>query len=309
MSLFVRSNYSDLYTADALPVLEELFKTAYVQHPMKRERLCQVKQTERDIWQSSELHDMALFEVISEGEDYSYDRQKQGASKTLKPVKYGLGFSITEEAVEDGRFDMISDAMMRLGESARESQEIQGMNLINNGFSSETTADGLSLFNSAHTLPSGGTFRNVLSTAADLSVTSLEQMLIDFETQFVGDSGIIKYIIPRLLWCHPSNKRYARELVASSAKPDTADNNLNSFVEDNLEVLSSPHFTDTDAWGLSAEPSKNGLRIIRRKAVETKGAGPAEGFNNDSMYYKSRYREIVGAIHAYGIFGTAGAGS
>lgn len=304
---FIRGNYVDLFGEDMLPALEELFRSEIEMHPSRRGELFKIVQTDRDIWQSSELHDMPLFSEVAEGTEYSFERPKQGVSKTLKPVKYGLGFSISEEAVDDGKFDYIADAVRKMARSAVESQEIQAMNIFNNGFSSELAADGLSVFNTAHTLPSGLTFRNKLSTDADLSVSSLEQALSDFETQFIGDSGIIYNMKPKILLVHPSNKRYAMELIGSDLKADTADNNMNSFKGEGLRVISSPHLTDADAWFLCADSMDSGLRIISRKPIETKAAGSDAGFNSDSILYKSRYREQVGVTHPYGIFGSTGA--
>ena len=313
---FVRANYGDLFDTTMLPVLEELFRSELQQHPFRRDMLLKIVSTERDIWQSSELHDMPLLQQLNEGQDYSFQAPAAGANKTLKPVKYGLGFSISEEAVDDGKFNFIADAVAKLAKSARESQEIQAMNIFNNGFSSETTADGVALLSASHTLPSGGTIRNKLSADSDLSDSSLEQMLIDFETQFVGDSGIIYKIAPRYLVVHPSNKRLAKELIGSDLRATTVANggngitnvnNMNSLKEDGLVVVSSPHLTDTDAWFLTADPAQTGLRVIARKPIETKAAGPDVGFVNDSILYKTRYREKVGAIHPFGVFGTPGA--
>jgi len=314
--VILRPNYGDLFGPDMLPVLEEIFQTEFERHPDRWSQLFQVKSTDRDIWQSSEVHDMPLFKEVPEGTDFSFERQKQGANKTFEVKKYGLGFSISMEAVEDGKFDFIADGVRKLGSSAAESREIQSMNVINNGFTSETTADGAALFSTAHTLPSGGTYRNRLSVDADLSTTSLEQMLTDYETQFVGDSGIIKNIRPRILLVHPSNKRLAKELIGSDLKADTETfgtdgitniNNMNSFRDEGLRVVSSPHLTDQDAWYLMSEPMNNGLRVISRSGVETIAAGQDAGFVNDSILYKSRYRWEVGAIHGYGVFGTTGA--
>lgn len=301
----MRANYSDLYGSSMLPVLEELFRMEIAQHPSRREQLFKTVTTDRDIWQSSEVHDMDLFNQVSEGQEYSFKRPKQGASKTLSVVKFGLGFSISEEMVDDGKFDMISDMTKKLAKSARESQEIQAMDVINNGFSAETTADGAALFSNTHTLPSGGSFDNLV-TAADLSVTTLESALNQFETAFVGDSGIIYNIQPKILLVNPLNKRYAKELIGSDLKADTADNNMNSFSQEGLTVISSPHITDTDSWFLLAAPAETGLRIIQRKAIETKAAGPDQGFVTDSILYKSRYREKIGATHGYGVLGCAG---
>lgn len=305
--VFLRNQFSDLFGTSMLPVLEELFRSELEQHPSRREELFKIVSTDRDIWQSSELHDMPLFSEVPEGTDYSFQRPRQGANKTLTPVKFGLGFSISEEAVDDGKFDFIADAIRKMAKSARESQEIQAMNILNNGFSSETVADGLALFHAAHTLPSGLTFRNKLSVAADLSQSSLDTALSDFETQFIGDSGIIYRMAPRVLLVHSSQRRYAMELVGSDLKPDTMNNNLNSLKGEGLRVVSSPHLTDTDAWFLLAEPSMTGLRVISRKPIETKAGGSDSGFVNDSILYKSRYREKIGAIHAYGVFGSPGA--
>lgn len=314
---FARDNYSDLFGVDMLPALEELFKFNLAVHPSRREQLLKVVPTVESIWQSSELHDMPLLQEIAEGSEYSFEAPAQGAAKTLKPVKFGLGFSISEEAVDDGKFGFIADGIAKLAKSAKEGQEIQGMNLYNNGFSAETTADGVALFHAAHPMPSGGTYRNLLSSAADLSNTSLEQMLLDFETQFIGDSGIIYRLVPKILWCHPSNKRLAKELLGSELRATTATagtdgitnvNNMNSLRDEDISVVSSPHFTDTDAWGLQCAPVDTGLRIISRKPIETKAGGPDSGFLTDSVLYKCRYREKIGAIHGYGVFGTAGAG-
>lgn len=314
--VFLRGNYSDLFGEPMLPVLEELFRAEMLQHPTRRGEVFKIVSTDRDIWQATELHDMPLYSEVPEGSDYSFQRPRQGANKTLKPVKFGLGFSISEEAVDDGKFDYIADAVRKMARSGMESQEIQAMNIFNNGFSSELAADGLSVFNTAHTLPSGLTIRNVLTTPADLSASSLEQMLTDFETQFIGDTGIIYNIRPKVLLVHPSNKRLAKELIGSDLKPDTATNgttgitninNYNSFKEEGLRVVSSPHLTDSDAWFMVADPMETGLRIVSRKPIETKAGGGDVGFVSDAILYKSRYREKIGVTHPYGVFGTAGA--
>lgn len=305
--VFLRGNYGDLFGEDMLPALEELFMSEQELHPSRREEIFKKVATDRDIWQSSELHDMDLFSEVPEGTDYSFTAPKQGANKTLKPVKYGLGFSISEEAVEDGKFDFIADAVRKMAQSAQESQEIQAMSIINNGFTTETTADGVSLFNTAHTLPSGLTFRNKATVDADLSVTSLEAAISDFRTQFIGDSGIIKKMTPKVLLVHDSQRLYAQELLGSDLKADTADNNMNSLKGEGMRVISSPHITDTESWYLLDDPMRTGLRIISRKPVETKAGGADVGFVSDSILYKARYREKIGAIHAYGVWGSSGA--
>lgn len=300
----VRSQFSDLYGSTMLPVLEEVFRTRLARHPSRREQLFKTVATDRDIWQSTELHDMALFTAMSEGTEYTYKRAKQGANKTLTIKKMGMGFSISREAIDDGKIDLVGEMTAMLADSAAESQEVDGMNIFNNGFSSEVTADGLSIFNSAHTLPSGSTFRNKLAVDSDLSDTSLRQAILDFEQVFVGDSGIIKYKRPTKLLVHTDSRLYAKELLGSELRPDTADNNMNPLMSEGIQVISSPHLTDTDAWFLLADQADTGLRIVNRQGIQTQSH---EDFDTDSVKYRASYREKLGCIHPFFVFGTPGA--
>lgn len=304
----LRSSYGDLFSSTMLPVLEELFRTAFEERAMVREQLFKVIPTDRDIWQYTELHDMPLFSAVSEGADYTFNRPQQGSDKTLVPLKYGLGYSISEEAIEDGKIDLVADAIRKMGESARESQEQAAMNVLNNGFSSQTVADGLALFHASHTTPTGTyTIRNKLSVNSDLSYSSAVTMFQDFKKQFRGDSGIYKDIAPKKLVVPQELALYAKELLESVLKADSADNNKNAVGDIGLSLVVSPRLSDSNAWFMLADPKDNGLRIIQRKALETKAAAPdSVGFMNDAIYYKARYRELVDAVHAYGVFGTPG---
>lgn len=306
--VFRRDQFSDLYGANMLPVLEELFRATIEMAAPKRDQLFKTESTERDIWQYSETHDLEQFKEISEGTDYTYVRPKQGADKTFTIKKFGLGVSISEEAIADGKFDEVANMLRHLGRAAIETQEVSAMNVINGAFDSTTVASGDFLVDASISLPSGSTYRNRLATDADLSVTSLDAMLSDFETEFVSDGGIILAPKPEILLVHPDNKRLARELIGSELKPETADNNMNSFRQDGLRVISSPHLTDADAWFLLANPSDNPLRIINRQGIQTRAAAPNSiGFHNDSLLWKCSYREQVGAVNNYGIMGTSGA--
>jgi phage major head subunit gpT-like protein len=305
----LRANYADLFGSAMLPLLEELFRSEYEVAPMQREKLFKTVPTDRDIWQYSELHDMPLFSSVSEGSDYTFSRPKAGSNKTMSPVKYGLGYSISEETVDDGKFDLVADALRKMGKSARESQEQAAMDIFNNGFSSETTADGVALFSASHTTPTGTiSIRNKLTADSDLSYSTLQTAIQDFEKVFRGDSGIYNAIRPKFLLVHTDSRMYAQEIVGSDKKVDTNNNNMNSIKDEGLIVISSPRLTDLDAWFLIGDQTDHGLRIISRKPVETKAAAPdSVGFLNDAIYYKARYREKIGAVHPMGVFGTPGA--
>ena len=302
----LRSNFSDLFSSSALPALEEMFRHNLQLQSAIRGQLFNMRSTDRDIWQASEMGDLQNFVQVNEGEDYTFVRPRAGANKTLTPLKYGLGVSFSEEVIEDGKFEFISDSVSKLAESAIDSQENAALNMFNNGFSTATTWDGVALFSASHTTPSGLSVRNKLSVDADLSQSSLDTMRSDFEKCQISDSGKYRMIKPRILLVHSDSRRYADELLNSSNKPDSMDNNLNSMKGEGLIVLSSPRLTDTDAWFMLGAAKDTGLQVISRKGIETKAAGPDAGFINDSIMYKSRYREIVGLTHYYGVFGTSG---
>jgi hypothetical protein len=304
----LRANYADLIGSASLPVLEELFDSSYKQYEMKRDILFKKESTDTSIWQYSEVHDMPLFSSVAEGADYTFDRPQQGYDKTVTMVKYGLGFSISEECVDDGKFNFIADAMKKMGKSARESQEQAAMNILNNGFSSTTTADGVALFSASHTTPSGDiTIRNKLSSDSDLSESSLRTAVADFRKAFRGDSGIYNEIRAKYLVVPEELRLEAIALVGSELKPGGTNNDINVLKGEGLVVVSSPLLTDADAWFLCADSSENGLRFIERKPLETKAAGADVGFLNDAIYYKARYRQELAAVHPNGIFGTPGA--
>jgi hypothetical protein len=304
---FLKQNFPDLYGSAQLPVLEWLFRHELPMHGGIRGMLANIKSHDRDIWQMSATHDLDMIPQVEEGEDYSFVTTKAGASKTLSVNKYGLGISISEEAISDGKFDELADLIKKLARSAQESREVAFVNLFNNGFSSETTPDGVSVFNSSHTFPSGRTMSNVLSVASDLSETSLQQARYSFSTVFVGDTGIIYSLTPKVLLVHPANEAYAEELVGSDLKPDSNDNNLNSLKRHGIRVVSSPHLTDEDAWFLMADKSEVGCVVIEREGIKTIAGGPSVGFMNDSIMYKTRYRETMGWTHGYGVIATPGA--
>lgn len=302
-----RSNFGDFFSSTMLPLMEETFQFNLRTVPHVRDQIFKKVNNGRDIWQYSEVHDMPIVSSISEGADYLIEKPLQGYDKTFSVSKYGLGFSISEEAIEDGKFDFVSDAVAKLAKSAREKQEQSAMDIFNNGFTSETTPDSQYIFATGHTTPTGTiTIANKPSTDADLSFSSLSLLLSNFKKAFRGDSGIYYNIMPKILLVPVELELYARQLVGSSLKADSADNNINPF-HLQLQVIASPHLSDSDAWFLVADKGENGARLVERKPIETKAGGMDIGFLNDAMFYKCRYREVLGAVNPFGLYGTKGA--
>jgi len=286
-----------------LPALEEMFRHDLALYSPMVDQLFKKRSTMNGIYQASETGDLQNFNQMGEGTEYSYVAPNRGANKTLTTVKYGLGVSISEEAIADGKFDEVGNMVRQLARSAQESREISRANIFNNGFSSVTAIDGSALFATGRTLPSGLTWRNKPSTDVDLSPETLRTMITDFQTQQISDQGKYFSVMPSVLLVHTSQSAYANEITKSMLRPDTADNNINMLREENLKVISSPHLTDTDAWFLLAPAEQTGLVVVSSEGIVTKST---DDFDTDSIKYKSRYREIVGVMEAYGAFGTSG---
>ena len=243
-----------------------------------------------------------------EGEPYVMDTMRQGYTKNFTHTENGLGFEVTQTALEDDPENILSRAGDWLGFSARYVEEGRAANPFNNGFTTETTPDGLSLFNTAHALKGGGTARNRPATDADLSATSLTQAMIDSQTDFKDEAGHVAAPINNWnLYIPPHLEFLADRLVNSVGLPGSADNDRNPIkARRTWEIIVNPRLTDTDAWFLVAgNKSQHGMTFYRRTgiAMEPMAIDPRTG----NRIFKVRHRFSVGAWSWQGVYGTAGA--
>src|SRR3990167_4517845 len=166
----------------------------------------------------------------AEGGAYASDVIKVGYTKEFLHTEFGLMFEVTQTALEDDRHDVLSDHAKWFMFSARVVQEKRAPTPFNNGFTSETSPDGVSIFNASHPLKGGGTARNVLSSAADLSWTSLQQALVDWQRETKFEAG--QFMLPvedLVLFVPPELEFTAAKIVNSTLQPGVADNDLNTI--------------------------------------------------------------------------------
>ncbi len=209
----------------------------------------------------------------AEGEGIEYDEPVQGPTKRWEHKTYGLGVRITEEMIEDSLYPDVGEMemlMKELGSSARETVNLLTFDIYNNGTgtTTHTAGDGLAIFSNTHTALRGGTWSNLLTPAADLSATSLQTAIQNFETTR-DDTGKYQLIRPRYLLVHPANEWKARELLQSTYDPESPNNAVNTIRSRNLELIVTPYYTDTDAFTLIADPaiSNGGLIAYMRRKV------------------------------------------
>lgn len=243
-----------------------------------------------------------------EGEPYAMDQLVQGYTKDFTHTENGLGFEVTQTALEDDAENILSRAGEWLAFSARYVEEVRAAGPFNNGFTTELTPDGLPLFDAAHLLKGGGTARNELATAADLSATSLTQAMIDVQTQQQDERGHLaapvnswKLLVP------PALEFLAERLVKSKGLPSSADNDVNPMESRrSWEIIVNPHLSDADAWFLvAANKSQHALTFYRRVPISL---DPMEKDpRTKNRIFTVRHRFSLGAWNWNGVFGSPGA--
>ena len=218
---------------------------------------------------------------------------------------YGLAFALTKVLVEDGDHIRIGKTYAEhLAQSLVETKETLGANILNRAFnSSYVGGDGVSLVNSAHPIATG-TFSNVLATAANLSQTSLEQMLVQIRNA-VDNNGKRIRLTPKKIVTGPSNVFQAEVLLKSVLRAGTANNDINpvksmGMLDEGQGNLS--RITSTTAWWIKTD-APEGLKLVKRRGLEKSMEGD---FDTDSMRYKSTERYAFGFTDPRGLFGTAG---
>ena len=243
-----------------------------------------------------------------EGAAYTTDLLMPGPEKRVTHTEFGMAFEVTQTALEDDRYDQLRKYAMWLAFSAGYVLEKRGANLFNNGFSTETTADGLSLFNTGHTLVRGGTFRNKPTTDVNLSWDSLNAAIIDLATETKHDSGQIAVGMENMiLYVPPQLEMLADRIVNSTGKPGTADNDRNSIrARRDITIVVNPLLSDPNAWFLvSSNKDMHGIKCYERVPVTQES--PRTDPRTSSRLYPIRFRYSFYADIAQNAWGTQGA--
>ena len=245
----------------------------------------------------------------AEGEIYALDLIRPGYTKIFQHTEFGLGFLVTKTAQEDDEYDMLIRSAEMLAYSARYVQEKRAADVFfNNGFSSELTPDGVSVYNTAHVLKGGGTARNMLATDADLSIDSLQDAMRDMQTETKLESGqLVSPITSFNLVVPPASEMLAERLISSTGQPGTAENDINALKKRrSINIIVNPHISDTDAWFLvAASKRSHGLTSYIRMPIK---ADPMRvDPYTENQLFKIRFRQSWGVWLWQGVFGSAGA--
>jgi hypothetical protein len=243
-----------------------------------------------------------------EGNVYSLDLIRPGAVKDFTHLEFGMGFEFTETAEEDDQHDVLVRNAEWLAFSARVVQEKYAANIFNNGFTTETTGDGRPLFDTAHVLAGGGTARNELASAADLSVKSLTDALTDMQTETKIESGqIVAPIKDLILLVPPALEMTAERILSSQGLQGTADNDINALrTRRSWKIQVNPYLTDVDSWFILPQSKRqHGLTSFVRVPITRVPTGT--DIYTGNKIAKIRFRQSWGAKWWQGAFGVIGA--
>lgn len=296
-------------TALLEPKLSNIWYEIYPKWPTEFTRYCNIRQTQKATVTDFKMTDFGSAPVKSEGGDIHYDDPIFGPQQTYQPIRFALGYKITDESQKHDLYGMVDRLEGGLMKSLIDGQESVAINLLNGAFGTtnqngykSTGFDGLQLCSTAHTRLDGGTSqRNRPSSDADIGVTSMQAAITDFEN-LKDDRGRPSMIRPRLFIISPEDKFTARELIGSEYKPGTANNEINALKEEGLTFMVSHYKTDNDAWFLVGD--KHDLNFIWEEKPRT---GMEEDFDAEVVKRKAVQGFVVGFGEWRGIWGTAGA--
>jgi hypothetical protein len=291
---------------ELLPGLNALFGLEYSRYGEEHKEIYEVETSERSFEEETKLSGFSAAPVKTEGSAIQYDNAQEAWTARYNHETIALGFSITEEAVEDNLYDSLSARYTKaLARAMAYTKQVKAAATLNQGFSSTVTyGDGVSLFSSAHPLVSGGTNSNRPATAADLNETSLEAAVIQIAA-WTDERGLLIAAKPKKLIIPPSLQFVATRLLETNLRVGTTDNDINAL-KNNGSIpggYTINHWlTDTNAWFLTTDVP-NGLKHF----VRTKLTNSMDGdFDTGNVRYKARERYSFGVSDPLGVFGSPG---
>jgi hypothetical protein len=286
------------------PGLNALFGLEYNRYENQHAEIFPSETSDRAFEEEVMLSGFASAPVKQEGAGVVFDQAGETFTARYSHETIALAFSITEEAIEDNLYDRLAARYTRaLARSMSNTKQVKAASVLNNAqkTSGFNGGDGVSLINASHPLATGGTFSNVLATAADLNETSLEQSLIDISS-FVDERGLKiatqgrKMIIPKEL------QFTAERIMKSPQRVGTADNDINAMA--NMGMVPEGYvvnnfLTDTDSYFLLTD-APNGFKHFIRSPIKTAMEGD---FDTGNVRFKARERYSFGFSDPRCVFG------
>ena len=292
---------------ELLPGLNALFGLEYAKYGDEAAEIFETESSERSFEEETKLSGFSAAPVKGEGSAISYDNAQEAWTARYTHETVAMGFSLTEEAIEDNLYDSLSSRYTKaLARAMAYTKQTKGAAILNNAFAAGTTyGDGQTLCSTAHPLVSGGTNSNRPAVAADLNEASLEAAVIQI-AGWTDERGLLIAAKPSKLVIPPALQFVATRLLDSELRPGTADNDINAMNNNGTVpggYTVNNYLTDTNAWFLMTD-IPNGLKHFVRSPMQT---SMDADFDTGNSRYKARERYSFGVSDPLGIFGSPGA--
>jgi hypothetical protein len=290
------------------PGLNALFGLEYKRYENQHSEIYTTESSDRAFEEEVMLSGFGQAQVKPEGSGITFDNAQETFTARYSHETVALGFTITEEAIEDNLYDRLASRYTKaLARSMANTKQVKAVNPLIQGLPTTDnfdSGDGVSLFNTAHPTISG-TVSNTLATQADLNETSLEQAMIDIAA--LTDERGLKIAARGLKMIIPSELQFTAErLMKTENRVGTADNDINAIRSMGMVpqgFVVNNFLTDTDAFYIITDVP-NGMKYFERAPITTKMEGD---FDTGNMRYKARERYSFGVSDFRGIFASEGA--
>lgn len=291
---------------ELLPGLNALFGLEYARYGEEHKEIYEVETSERSFEEETKLSGFGAAPVKTEGAAIAYDNAQEAWTARYTHETIAMGFSITEEAVEDNLYDSLSARYTKaLARAMAYTKQVKAASILNNGFTGGPTyGDGKTLFATDHPLVGGGTNSNRPSVGADLNETSLEAAVIQIAA-WTDERGLLIAAKPKKLIIPPALQFVATRLLETELRVGTTDNDINA-IKNNGSIpggFAVNHWlTDTNAWFLLTDVP-NGLKHFVRSPMST---GMDGDFDTGNTRYRARERYSFGVSDPLGCWGSPG---
>ena len=292
---------------ELLPGLNALFGMEYARYPEEHKEIFEVENSDRSFEEEVKLSGFSAAPTKAEGDAIQYDNAQEAFTARYNHETIALGFSITEEAMEDNLYDSLSARYTKaLARAMAYTKQVKGAAILNNAFSSGVTyGDGEVLCSTAHPLVSGGSNSNTFTTQADLNETSLEAAIIQI-AGWTDERGLLIAAKPKKLVVPSELMFVATRLLETELRVGTADNDINALRTNGAipgGYTVNHWLTDPDAFFITTDVP-NGMKHFVRTPMTTKMEGE---FETGNTRFKARERFSFGVSDPLGVFGSSGA--
>jgi len=292
---------------ELLPGLNALFGLEYKKYGEEHKEIFESETSDRSFEEETKLSGFSAAPVKNEGAAMAYDNAQEAWTARYTHETIAMGFSLTEEAIEDNLYDSLSARYTKaLARAMAYTKQVKAAAILNNAFASGVTyGDGQVLCSTSHPLVNGGTNSNRPTTPADLNETSLEAAVIQIAA-WTDERGLLIAAQPNKLIIPPALQFVATRILETELRVSTADNDINAL-KNNGSIPGgyaiNHYLTDTNAWFLTTDVP-NGLKHFTRTPMST---SMDADFDTGNSRYKARERYSFGVSDPLGIFGSPGA--